>query len=115
MNIFNVVNSFIGRKGNIGFRTSKIFDFLNQQNINHYSFSRGLAPSVSVLSKKHLHMGIFGHVPRILNAYRIYWHTNFNHRFFDIKLFNFFFLKSLKSFSLEGSCLFHLWELKKNC
>ena len=74
MFILNLVNSFIGKTGNIGMRTSHLITHLNHQKIANFSYSRGVVQSFSAGNKN---MGIFGHIPRLLNAYRIYVNLNF--------------------------------------
>jgi len=48
MDIVNVINSFIGKKGNIGLRTSYVITELNQQKINNFSYSRGVVQKFSI-------------------------------------------------------------------
>lgn len=88
MKIINIVNSFIGKKGNIGLRTSYIISELNSQKIKNFSYSRGV---VKYFEKNNKNMRIFGHIPRILNAFRIYINLWFNHRKYDIWFFEKFF------------------------
>ena len=68
MFILNLVNSFIGKTGNIGMRTSHLITHLNHQKIANFSYSRGVVKSFSNGNKK---MGIVGQIPRLLNAYRM--------------------------------------------
>jgi glycosyltransferase involved in cell wall biosynthesis len=106
LKIVNIVNSFIGRKGNIGLRTSYIIKKLNEKKISSISYSRGIE---NLPSQSNINMGILGHIPRLLNAYRIYIDKNFNSRRLDIKLFEFFFLKSYQEIK-EGKKICHVWE-----
>jgi glycosyltransferase involved in cell wall biosynthesis len=96
MYIKNIVNSFIGKVGNIGLRTSYIINELNDRNIKNNSYSRD-------------NMGIFGHIPRILNAIRIYINIWFNHRIYDIWIFEKFFLYFDKDINDEKKVA-HIWE-----
>ena len=106
MYIINIVNSFLGKKGNIGFRASKIINRLNEKNVKNYSYTRG---SVKGHKSNNKNMGIIGHIPRILNAYRIYINLWFNHRKYDIKIFEFFFLRTFFD-SADKVKIAHLWE-----
>jgi glycosyltransferase involved in cell wall biosynthesis len=106
MDIVNVINSFIGKKGNIGLRTSYVITELNQQKINNFSYSRGV---VKKFSSNNINMSFYGHISRILNAYRIYFNMGFNHRKYDIYLFEIFFKQKFKSVKPHRGVA-HLWE-----
>ena len=106
MNIVNVVNSIVGKKGNIGLRSSYIINELNKKSINNYSYSRGI---VKGFSKNNKNMGVLGHVSRMLNAYRIYFDMWFNHRKYDIYLFEWFFNRKFKDIKSENK-IAHIWE-----
>jgi glycosyltransferase involved in cell wall biosynthesis len=107
MFILNIVNSYVGKSGNIGMRTSHLINSLNHQQIDNFSLSRGVIKSFSANNKN---MGIFGYIPRLLNAYRIYVNLNFNHRKYDIYLFEFFFKISFKNVNYDKK-IAHLWEI----
>jgi len=47
MFVLNVVNSFIGKRGNIGLRTGHIINELDKNNISQFSYSRGITPGYS--------------------------------------------------------------------
>jgi glycosyltransferase involved in cell wall biosynthesis len=106
MQIINIVNSFIGKKGNIGLRTSYIIDELNKQKIRNFSYSRGI---VKNYKKNNINMSILGHIPRILNAIRIYFNPNYNHRKHDIWLFELFFSLKFKDIQANKK-IAHIWE-----
>lgn len=110
MYVVNIVNSFIGRPGNIGERTARILSELRHENIFHKSVSRGMDGEANDFN---INMGYAGHIPRILNAYRIYLNMNFNHRIWDIRFFELFCNRN-KNFWLEQSSsstkIAHLWE-----
>ena len=106
MKIINIVNSFIGKKGNIGLRTSYIISELNSQKIKNFSYSRGV---VKHFEKNNKNMRIFGQIPRILNAFRIYINLWFNHRKYDIWFFEKFFFLSYKKSNCENK-IAHVWE-----
>lgn len=107
MKIVNIVNSIIGKKGNIGLRTSYIINKLKEEHIDSFSYSRGATKSYLHHNKN---MGILGKLPRILNAYRIYCNKNFNNRILDIKLFEVFILRSFKDSILDKNTIVHIWE-----
>ena len=110
MFVLNVVNSFIGKRGNIGLRTSYIINELNRQNIDNFSYSRGI---IEGYGKNNINMGLFGHIPRILNAYRIYVNLCFNHRKYDIWLFEQFFKFKFKDVN-KNNKIAHIWETSPN-
>ena len=110
MNITNIVNSFIGKEGNIGLRTSYIIDELNKQNISNISYSRGIVKGYEGNNKN---MGLFGHIPRLLNAYRIYFNLLYNHRKHDIWLFEKFFNIFFKPTKNKNK-IAHIWEHSPN-
>ena len=107
MFILNLVNSYIGKTGNIGMRTSHLINHLNQQKIRNFSYSRGVVKSFSAANKN---MGIFGYIPRFLNAFRIYVNLNFNHRKYDIYLFECFFKICFKNVNYHKK-IAHIWEM----
>jgi len=109
MEVLNIVNSFVGKRGNIGFRTGHILEKLSIAGIPSTLLSRGCVgnyPGTSVFT-----MGIFGHIPRILNAYRMYVDINYNHRKHDIWLFEQFYRRVIKKIKRpHGKAVAHLWE-----
>lgn len=106
MTIINIVNSIIGKKGNIGLRTSYIVKELNKRKVENFTYSRG-AEKEFLSNNKNL--GIFGFIPRVLNLYRVYINKNFNNRIYDIKLFNLFLKIFFKDIGMTSK-LCHLWE-----
>ena len=56
-------------------------------------------------------MGRLGHVPRLLNAIRIYIWSSFNHRIYDIALFEWFATRFLKKQPKENVELAHVWDV----
>ena len=127
MKIFNVVNSFIGKKGNIGLRTAYILNAWHQsesesesevkidrKKSQNYSFSRGHDLNdlkLQLDSKSHPHMGLGGQIPRLLNAYRIYINQRFNHRLYDLKWFDFCFFRSRSLIDkIAKNDVVHLWD-----
>jgi len=110
MYIVNVINSFVGKKGNIGARCGHIIDNLNKANIDNFSYSRG---AVSAYVKNNINMSLSGHIPRLLNAYRIYLNSGYNHRKHDIYLFERFFFRNFVD-SDNKHKVAHLWEFSPN-
>ena len=110
MYVLNIVNSFIGKKGNIGIRTAYIINELNKQNIENFSYSRGV---IEKYKKNNINMGILGHLPRILNAYRIYFNNWYNHRKHDILIFDKFFQWKFKDVNYNNK-IAHIWENSPN-
>lgn len=106
MVVLNFVNSFIGKKGNIGLRTSYIIDKLNDKGVRNFSYSRGCKKEYK---KNNKNMLLLGHLPRVLNAVRIYINLWFNHRKYDILLFNKFFQLCFND--VHSDCkIAHIWE-----
>lgn len=106
MFVLNIVNSIIGKKGNIGLRTSYVIDKLRDKRIDHFSLSRGALPIYRIKNKN---MGFWGEIPRILNAYRIYINAGFNNRKLDIKIFDKF-ISSNFCQTDDESRICHIWE-----
>ena len=83
MKILILLNSIFGKRGNIGYRTKEL---IKNTQINEY---------ILICRDTHLRFKnttiyknkFFGHIPRILNAARIYLFPKFNHRFLDIYIF----------------------------
>ncbi|CAK1935130.1 N, N'-diacetylbacillosaminyl-diphospho-undecaprenol alpha-1,3-N-acetylgalactosaminyltransferase [Vibrio crassostreae] len=94
-----VANTVIGKPGNIGLRYSKIIkrnEELSGDIIYHYC--RYSLDN----SKGCLGLGVFGRVPRILNAIRIYVFKNFNHRKWDVLWFEAMFLMRMLPFLFKN-------------
>ena len=106
MFILNIVNSIIGKKGNIGLRTSHIIDALENNNIDQVSISRGVDKKYNNNNKN---MGVLGLLPRLLNAYRIYLNPNYNNRILDIKLFSYYAIRVISKVKSEHR-ICHIWE-----
>jgi glycosyltransferase involved in cell wall biosynthesis len=87
MHILVVVNSFLGKKGNVGFRVAKIYD----------AFDNSVAISAIARGKSHNFSynvytpGVLGHFPRLLKAIQLYIYNGLNYRYLDAKMFEFFF------------------------
>lgn len=106
--IINLCNSKIGVVGNIGLRTAYIIKNLkSKQNISSFSISRGILDK----SRQSYTYGIFKNVPSILNYIRVNFFKNFNHKYFDILIFDFFVLLFLRFIKPNKNDVIHLWEM----
>ena len=106
--VINLCNSKIGYSGNIGLRTSHIIQKLKLQgNINSYSISR----ASFIKGKKTYTYGILKNVPSLLNYIRVNFYNSFDHKYFDIVLFEVFVLIYLRLIRLKKGDIIHLWEM----
>jgi len=103
--ILEVVNSFVGKRGNIGLRTGHVLDELDRREVAVQVLARGAVGKY----RKCATMGLSGHLPRLLNAVRIYVLRPYNHRRHDLFLFNRAFFRYMKTLERDVS-LVHLWE-----
>ncbi len=107
--IIQYINSFVNRPGNIGVRTGRVLNQLRQNGTPAACVCRGVINKGKGIDYNT--MGLVGHLPRLLNAMRIYIFPNFNHRSLDIAIFNFFsihlYAKLLYSHSPK---IAHVWE-----
>jgi len=92
------INSIFGKPSNIGFRPFQVIDNISQNDISSiYIVARGVFKKLFKSKVTHLFsMGIFGHIPRLMNAYRIYIDQSFDLRKWDIALFEYFSIRTLK-------------------
>ena len=102
MHVTQFVNSFVGRPGNVGVRTGHILKHLESKGSCVCRGSEIHLPKVD-----YLEMGLFGHMPRVLNGIRIHIAPQFDHRKWDISLFEAFALHSLDRISTEVA---HVWD-----
>ena len=106
--IINLCNSKIGVVGNIGLRTAFIINNLKaKQNISSFSISRGIIDE----NRQSYTYGVFKNIPSILNYIRVHFFKNFNHKYFDIFIFNFFVLLYLRFIKPNKNDVIHLWEM----
>ncbi|MCA2015711.1 glycosyltransferase [Vibrio tritonius] len=87
MKVLFIVNSFMGKPGNVGFRINKIIE-------------NGSIQDATVISRgvygyrnnrfSYYSMGFLGHFSRALNGFRIYFLKNFKSRLYDKFLFEIF-------------------------
>lgn len=111
IDVLYLVNSFINKPGDIGFRLGKLLE--EDDNIGHVSvFSRG-----AISKKPHVlyySMGIFSHAARLLNGVKIKFFPKFKTRKYDIYFFElcFFFLKRkiIEQFKYSTFKVAHLVE-----
>lgn len=104
------VNSFVGKPGNIGVRTGRVLEALSAQGGDGACVCRGAQTHASGV--RYAEMGLLGHVPRLLNAVRIYLAPGFNHRLADIALFEWFALRHLRDILEDnGSETAHVWDM----
>ena len=82
------VNSMVGKLGNIGYRAHRVVNEGGMPPRRAYFVSRGVAQKVD--GARYFGFGPFGHLPRLLNALRIYVVRGFKHRVYDLMLFEFF-------------------------
>lgn len=111
--VIQFVNSFVNKPGNIGVRTGKILSRLNADGNAGICICRGVEdPQPGV---DHISMGVLGHVPRMLNAIRIYLAPRFNHRSLDIALFENFAIRRLNQIEDAGlDIVAHVWDYCPN-
>lgn len=106
MKILEVVNSFVDRQSNIGVRTGHIIRSLHAPGI---CICRGAKTHAQGF--KYYEMGLLGHLPRLLNAVRIYLAPRFNHRKWDIALFEWFAMRKLKKILKDTNVtVAHVWD-----
>lgn len=86
--IVHYANTFVGKRGNIGLRTARILKLLASRDEHARCICRGA--TVREAGIRYSTMGLLGHMPRLLNAYRIYVSREFNHRPADIAIFEHF-------------------------
>lgn len=103
MRITHFVNSFVNRPGNIGIRTGHI---LKQLNGLGTCVCRGAHNQISGIEYRE--MGVLGHIPRILNGVRVKFAPNFDHRIWDIALYERFAQMQLSTVSTS---IAHVWDI----
>jgi glycosyltransferase involved in cell wall biosynthesis len=110
--VAHFVNSFVGRPGNIGMRTAKVLP----QDVSWLApvtcLSRGA--EVQTSGVHYVGMGWLGHIPRALNAARIYIAPSFNHRPLDIRLFEAFAQSRIDAAVPPGVAVAHVWDTCPN-
>jgi glycosyltransferase involved in cell wall biosynthesis len=110
MNILHCVNSFVNKPGNIGVRTGRILNALHLDKGQVTCICRGAQSQSEDVN--YIEMGVLGHLPRILNAIRIYIAPGYDHRPADIALFEWFAMRHLPRVlvSSPGKKIAHVWD-----
>ncbi len=106
--IAHFANTIIGRPGNIGVRTNKIIQQHDRQGGNGYCICRLAdehAPGYT-----YVEMGWMGHIPRLLNAVNIYLSPTFDHRKWDLKLFERHCVQHLNAITADHIQVAHVWD-----
>lgn len=103
MHVTHYVNSFVNRPGNIGVRTGHILKYLKGEAT---CVCRGAQDHQSGIEYRE--MGMLGHVPRILNGIRIRLAPRFDHRKWDIALFEWFARRQSKNIKTD---IAHVWDV----
>src|SRR5688500_5225983 len=107
--VIEFANTFVGKPGNIGMRTAKVLRHIAESGGHAACICRGAVSRNS--SVQYIEMGWLGHVPRFLNAVRIYLAPSFNHRLLDIALFERYAGRQLDRFLDTGSYeVAHVWD-----
>lgn len=86
--VVHFANTFISRPGNIGVRTGQLIAELSPKGVRFRTVTRGVARGAP--ASEYIGMGALGHLPRVLNGIRNRLLPNYNHRFIDIGLFEWF-------------------------
>lgn len=98
MKVLFVVNSRINTPGNIGYRIGKVIDSSTLVRVEKFVFARG---GIAKKTSRFWSMGPIGQIPRLLNAFRIYFLREFKSRLWDLRTFNFcftFFIPRIKKY-----------------
>ncbi|HCM67503.1 MAG TPA: hypothetical protein DIS62_00655 [Candidatus Kerfeldbacteria bacterium] len=107
--VAHFANTIIDRPGNIGVRTGKLIASHSQNGGTGICICR--ASNSGCRGYKYYSMGILGNLPRILNALRMYCFSRFDHRYWDIKLFEAFTSSLFKAVAEESPNIAHVWEV----
>jgi glycosyltransferase involved in cell wall biosynthesis len=107
--IAHFANTIIGRPGNIGVRTSKIIARHAQQGGTGHCVCR--LTDLREQGYQYHDMGWLGHLPRLLNAANIYLNPSFDHRKWDLKLFEHQCARHLDRILADNIQVAHVWEV----
>lgn len=102
MHVTHFINSYVNRPGNIGLRTGYILKYLQNEAT---CVCRGAIDKDKSID--FLEMGLLGHIPRLLNGLRIHLLPSFDHRVWDIALFQWFAKRQLKKIKTDVA---HVWD-----
>lgn len=107
--VVQFANTFVAKPGNIGMRTHQILQRLNAPTYKSTCVCRGA--TVHQPDTCYAEMGWLGHLPRLLNALRIYVTPNYNHRHADIALFEYFAERQFETLLRSGRIdVAHVWD-----
>lgn len=113
LHITQIVNSYVGKVGNIGARTVHIIKGLLSKNYGCSCICRGAA--VEIPKANIYKMGVFGQIPRILNGFRIYVMPSFNHRTADLAIFEWFAKRAVRNeLERKNPTMIHIWDTLPN-
>ncbi|EJB8583599.1 glycosyltransferase family 4 protein [Vibrio parahaemolyticus] len=90
MKVIFVVNSFVNKVGNVGYRIGKIIDKAHMSGSDVTVVARG-SENINSDIKRHT-PGVLGNIPRLIKAIQIHLFKGLNYRYIDIKIFEFYFL-----------------------
>ena len=107
MKIIHLVNSHVGKVGNIGMRTEKIL--IDDQSGFHNILCVCRGYQEKRLHVSYVSMGLLGSFSRILNGFRIYLLPSFPHRVIDKLIFEFFCIIVLRRKNYDNFII-HLWD-----
>ena len=85
--ILILINSDIGKKGNIGFRTGKVIENLHKKKIDFFAISRG---NKLVNNKNIITMGLLGTLSLFINFLRIYFFPKLDASSINNKIYEYF-------------------------
>lgn len=109
ISVCHFANTFVGKKGNIGIRTAHLLRYSADDEFALACFARGYSGHYQGVHCNG--MSLFGQIPRILNAVRIYACPSYNHRYFDIRLFETLGISCAKKMLEAGMIdLAHVWD-----
>lgn len=107
--VVQFANTFVAKPGNIGMRTHQLLQRLHAPAFQSTCVCRGA--TVRQPDTRYIEMGWLGHLPRLLNAVRIYVAPGYNHRYADIALFEHFAARQLDALLRAGRIdVAHVWD-----
>ena len=103
MHVTNYINSFVNRPGNIGIRAGYILKYLEG---GATCVCRGAQEKE--IGVEYREMGVLGHLPRVLNGIRIHLASGFDHKKWDVRIFEFFAQRQIRNIKTDVA---HVWEI----
>jgi glycosyltransferase involved in cell wall biosynthesis len=107
--ILIIINSDVGKIGNIGFRLHQILKLLDKKQVQYTVICRGC--NDKNLNGKIISMGYFSFFCHFLNLIRRLFFKNFNSAKINLRLFEFFTICSLKFVDMNNVKKVYLWEI----